>query len=314
MHGRTPMEYPSGSDPYWRNVMMDWNATGSFDVRPGLAAGNIPLSYFGPREELQEGSQSSQAEVAGTEHPREAESDAVNRPLEDAVNRHLEVGSDGVNGHGRKRATRGTRGPRGARRSTDPSVQQGAEETNGALGSPTTTRRRQQPAARRRPATNRRPAAVDIAPVQPPSMTPVIANHQSGPSTGSSLPEEPGMDGCQVLMPSTGSSNSPTLEMPRMDGNQVLTPSTGSSNSSTLDIPSMDSNLTSGPSTEPSPPSPLRTPNAESTTDPAMNSPSLSFLEMLNLHVAQQLLLQTAPTKSFTELVDEQYELYKDTH
>ncbi|KAL9637322.1 MAG: hypothetical protein Q9204_001926 [Flavoplaca sp. TL-2023a] len=237
MYGHTPSDYPDGSIPHVRDLMMKLNATGHFNVGQGLATGSLPLSYWGPPDELPEEPQPSQAGP-------------------DADNRPVERGSDGINRHGRRRATRAARRP-------NVSAQQSSEDTTGAQGSPTTTRRRQQTAASRRRAANRGPAAVDIAPDQPLTMLPPSADEQSGPAAGSS------------------SSSMP--DMPNTDGNHVLT------------LPSMDGNLTFGQPMEPASPLPLTMPDIEWTTNPATESPSRSYLEMLGPNGAQQLLMGTGP-------------------
>ncbi|KAL8833308.1 MAG: hypothetical protein Q9176_008040 [Flavoplaca citrina] len=259
MHGHTPSDYPDGSIPYIRDLMMRLNVTGHYNVGQGLATGSLPLSYWGPPDELPEEPQPSQAGP-----------DADNRPVEDAVNRHLERGSNGINGHGRRRATRAARRP-------NVSAQQSSEDTTGAQGSPTTTRRRQPTAARRRRAANRGPAAVDIAPDQPLTMILPSADEQSGPAAGSS------------------SSSMP--DMPNTDGSHVLTPPRGFFSSSMLDVPSMDDNLTFGQPMEPSSPLPLTMPDTEWTPNPATESPSRSYLEMLGPDGAQQLLMGTGPQR-----------------
>ncbi|KAI4277553.1 MAG: hypothetical protein LQ337_001675 [Flavoplaca oasis] len=247
MYGHTPSDYPDGSDPHVRSLVMELNATGHLDVGEGLATASLPLSYWGPPDELLEESQPSQAGP-------------------DADNRPLEMGSDRVNGHGRRRATRAARRSNGA-------AQQGSEDTTGVQGSPTTTRRRQQTAARRRHAVNRGPAAVDIAPEQPLTMMPPASAHE------------------QQFGLSTASSSSSMPDMPNMDGNHVLTPPTGSSNSSMLDVPSMDGNLTFGQPMQPSSELPLTMSAADWITYPTTESSSLSVLEMLSPKTAARILL-----------------------
>ena len=257
MYGHTPSDYPDGSIPYVRELIMELNVTGHFNIGPGLATGSLPLSYWGPPDELPEEPQPSQAGP-----------DSDNRPVEDAVNRHLERGSDSINGHGRRRATRAARRP-------NVSAQQSSEDTTRAQGSPSTTRRRQQTAARRRHAANGGSAAVDIAPEQPLTMITPSADEQSGQAAGSS------------------SSSMP--DMPNTDGNRVLTPQTGFFSSSMLDVPSMDGNPTFGQPMEPYSPLPLAVPNTEWTTGPAMESSSRSLLEMMGSDAAEKLLIGTEP-------------------